>query len=83
MGPSLGGPGSQSGPRFKFSGKCENKRTSVARVYIRSLSGGVHTRTSAGRKLPPVGRRRCLRSVVEEGRLTNYGKQKSPNIFIY
>jgi hypothetical protein len=70
-----GSPGSQSGPRFEFSGNCESKRTSEAHVDTCSLSSCVHTRTSAGDKLPPVGRRRCLRSADDEGRLTNSAKQ--------
>jgi hypothetical protein len=62
------GTGAKVDPQFKFSGKCENKRR-IARVDSCSVSSGVPTRTNAGRKLPPVGRGACLRSVVEEGRL--------------
>jgi hypothetical protein len=42
----------------------------------------VHTRTSAGDKLPPVGGRRCLRSADDEGRLTNSAKQIDKNLHI-
>jgi hypothetical protein len=71
----------KGGPRFEFSGNCENKRTSIARLDTCSLSSCVHTRTSTGDKLPPVGRRRCLRSADDEGRLRNSAR-KCSDIYI-